>query len=171
AISSALRSGSTTKLRLRWYSSWELKTEKAGTPGRSQRRLWSASAASSTGGAPGAATRKRSSWRVGWRRLGKKTSLRLPRARVNQTLLSRPGADPNACFNPGPQDGGAPGLPGASMRDLSMGCDARHRPGQAEWQAHAQNGRPRTGDPGAGRAPYPGARGRDLRHRPCDRAG
>src|SRR5207245_306370 len=73
------------------------------------------SAESSTGGAPPAEAKKRSSCNATWSRNGKKTSLSVPSASVYQSLLLDPGAAPNAILRPGPHIGGAPGPPGASI--------------------------------------------------------
>src|SRR5712692_4630518 len=66
---------------------------------------------SSTGGAPAAEAKNRSSCRATRSMVGKKTSLRAPSASVYQSLLLGPGAAPNAILRPGPHIGGAPGPP------------------------------------------------------------
>src|SRR6266496_3549064 len=111
----AFSSGSEKYSLVSRYSWCVLSTRNAGTPGLSQLIECWASAASSTGGAPPAETKKRSSWSATRSRKGKKTSLRLPSASEYQTLLREPGAAPNAILRPGPHIGGAPGPPGASI--------------------------------------------------------
>src|SRR6266576_3277006 len=114
-MSTAFSSGSEKNSLVSRYSWCVESTRKAGTPGLIQLIECRPSAASSTGGAPLADTKKRSSCRATRSRYGKNTSLRLPPAIVYQTLLLEPGAAPNAILRPGPHIGGAPGPPGASI--------------------------------------------------------
>src|SRR5205823_14738001 len=112
---SAFSSGSEKNSLVSLYSWCVVSTRKAGTPGASQLIACSPSAESSTGGAPPAEAKKRSSCSATRSRKGKKTSLSVPSASVYQTLLLGPGAAPNAILRPGPHIGGAPGPPGASI--------------------------------------------------------